>query len=121
MSDRVPLDVRRRLPTRIRYLFDEDDDGHWIWSGRLDSDGYGRVSGEMAHRRIWRELVGPVPEGSDLDHRPSCPRRCVRPDHLTPKPKAINRRWERPAPLPKGQMGLDLGPVEPPRTRKRWD
>lgn len=36
----------------------------------------------QAHRFAYESLVGPVPEDRQLDHRYTCPKRCVRPDHL---------------------------------------
>lgn len=61
---------------------DEDPDGCWTWLGRTDKDGYGRYGKELAHRAVWRILVGPIPEGEEGDHL--CYNRlCVRP---TPEP-----------------------------------
>jgi hypothetical protein len=59
----------------------------WIWVGRLNRNGYGRVrtpEGEMmAHRTSYEAHVGPIPDGLLLDHvcRVRC---CVRPSHLEP-------------------------------------
>jgi hypothetical protein len=43
------------------------------WDGRLDRDGYGRWGSgaggsQQAHRRIWEEDVGDIPDGLTLDH-----------------------------------------------------
>lgn len=59
----------------------------WLWMGSLDSkDRYGQVRIArrllQAHRVAWELLIGPIPEGMELDHHNSCPKRCVRPDHL---------------------------------------
>ena len=83
----------------------------WSWTGRLDQDGYGRFReygkngrSTRSHRVAYEELVGPIPEGMDLDHLchtndraciggRSCPhRRCCNPDHLEPVPHEENRR-----------------------------
>lgn len=56
----------------------------WHYAGYIvKNSGYGRISGELAHRVFWREARGPVPEGLVLDHL--CRnRRCVNPEHLEP-------------------------------------
>lgn len=60
-------------------------DGCWEWTGVRTSDGYGQIYGrmQMAHRVMYELLVGPIPEGLELDHLCRNPW-CVRPDHLEP-------------------------------------
>lgn len=75
-----------RLPPRF-WRRVEDTGTCWLWQGsRLK--GYGRakvagVPGRYAHRMAYVSLVGPVPEGLELDHlcRQRC---CVNPAHLEP-------------------------------------
>jgi hypothetical protein len=62
-------------------------DGCWLWTAMLSDDGYGRIAvrrrQRYAHRVAYEQMVGPIPEGMELDHL--CRnRRCVRPDHLEP-------------------------------------
>ena len=67
-------------------------DGCWEWAGAHTSHGYGNfyvrghnVRGQhrLAHRLAYEQLVGPVPEGLQLDHL--CRNRgCVNPSHLEP-------------------------------------
>jgi len=69
-------------------------DGCWQWRV-LNSEGYGtfRVDGakKKAHRVLYELMVGPIPEGLDLDHL--CRNRgCVRPDHLEPVTRGENQR-----------------------------
>lgn len=63
----------------------EPNSGCWLWVGKIDYKGYGRVTfaGKYtgAHRAFWMTLRGPIPEGMVMDH--ICrSRSCVNPDHL---------------------------------------
>jgi len=68
----------------------EKVDGHWLWTGKIGHDGYGSVSWESkpvgAHRVFYQQLVGPIPEGFEVDHIQDddlCGiRHCVNPEHL---------------------------------------
>jgi hypothetical protein len=65
----------------------------WIYSGALNQSGYGvaRYQGRMTvvHRLAYQELVGPIPEGLELDHLCRV-RNCVNPAHLEPVTHAEN-------------------------------
>lgn len=63
----------------------------WIWNGYVSEDGYGRLGKIVAHRMVYEERVGPVPDGLELDHL--CRQRdCVNPAHLEPVTHAENIR-----------------------------
>jgi len=61
--------------------------GEWIWTGRLDKDGYGRYGSQGVHRLVYVELVGPIPAGREIDHVRAwgcTSRACCSPWHLEP-------------------------------------
>jgi hypothetical protein len=67
-------------------FYEVTETGCWQWT-RAKSNGYGQLMTEgrhwMAHRYTYTHLVGPIPEGLDLDHL--CRNRaCVNPEHLEP-------------------------------------
>lgn len=86
----------RRKPIERR-LFDKFTigDGCWEWKGARQK-GYGAIGAGgktggvlRAHRVIYEWLVGPIPEGLDLDHL--CRNRsCVNPSHLEPVTRREN-------------------------------
>lgn len=83
------------LPTRIASKIAADADGCWVWTKCCDQDGYGLVwfDGQMrrAHRIIYEILVGPIPDGLDIDHLCRV-RACVNPDHMEPVAHGENIR-----------------------------
>lgn len=99
--ERVVGDDDRRF-----WSFVEKTDGCWFFGGSMAANGYGRfftTEGTVAaHRYAYEQVVGPIPEGLDLDHMchnedADCPggwecrhRACVNPDHLDPATRALN-------------------------------
>lgn len=69
-------------------------DDCWLWTGGLSTSGYGVFRSECpdapaafrshrAHRISYELIIGPIPEGLQLDHL--CRNRaCVNPNHLEP-------------------------------------
>jgi len=64
-------------------------DGCWLWTAYVNHLGYGQLGrgrrgeGQVgAHVFSWELIHGPVPAGKEIDHRPTCPKRCVNPEHL---------------------------------------
>lgn len=72
--------------------------GCWIWQLKRCRGGYGRCRREgraggtqQAHRWYYEQLVGPIPDGHQLDHL--CRNRaCVNPSHMEPVSHAENTR-----------------------------
>lgn len=71
----------------------------WLWTAATSPPyGYGQFwDGSRqgyAHRFAYQLLVGPIPDGLTLDHKPTCLKKCVNPDHLrlaTDKQQQENR------------------------------
>jgi len=68
----------------------------WEWDG-AHTDGYGKVWSPSddrlvyVHRIMWEGLVGPIPEGLEIDHL--CRNTgCSNPDHLEPVTRRENIR-----------------------------
>lgn len=65
----------------------EPNSGCWLWILAPDKDGYGSLKRNRrtirAHRFTYEQLVGPIPDGMELDHL--CANKCcVNPQHLEP-------------------------------------
>jgi len=87
------------------WLHVEKTDTCWIWTGAVQSSGYGSVGignrrTALAHRLSYEAHAGPIPDGYTIDHvvtRGCTDKRCVRPDHLEPVTHAENNRRARAA------------------------
>ena len=52
-----------------------------LWTGRINSTGYGVDGRKLAHRLTWVQANGPIPQGLVIHHE--CRTRlCVNPEHL---------------------------------------
>ena len=75
-------------PAQERFWEKVDADGVcWEWTAGVNASGYGifGIGGTsyLAHRWAYETLVGPIPEGFQIDHL--CRnRKCVCPEHLEP-------------------------------------
>lgn len=77
-------------------ILPEPNSGCWLWNAASNWTGYGVFRVEtnrsvMAHRFSYENLVGPIPDGLELDHlcRVRC---CCNPKHLEPVTRSENTR-----------------------------
>lgn len=94
MFDLSPSTKALHLPAEVRFqLYYVENTGCWEWLGAKTLSGYGQFwvrSGEKGHRRAlhipahryqYEMLIGPIPDGMQLDHLCRNPA-CVNPSHL---------------------------------------
>jgi hypothetical protein len=105
--------MNRAEQAKFQRLAKPQANGCWLWTGEGNSDGYGMfrpIPGKpryMAHRYSYEQLVGPIPDGMQIDHKchtddQGCPggrdcihRRCVNPAHLEPVTPSENTIRQR--------------------------
>lgn len=81
-----PVRPHPRRDRLTRWLAEvEGQDGCWLWPWSVYGSGYGRFRAAGAtgpvHRLVYERLVGPVPDGLELDHLCRV-RLCANPTHL---------------------------------------
>lgn len=76
-----------------KVVWNGDEDECWTWEASKNCGGYGHFTAGgrhfSAHRFAYELLVGPIPEGLDLDHLCRV-RNCVNPAHLEPVTRREN-------------------------------
>jgi hypothetical protein len=82
-----------KIEAVLRKASPEPNTGCWLWTEGDNGRGYGRVCRDnrmrQAHRVFYELLIGPIPEGHELDH--TCRVTfCVNPAHLEPVLHKIN-------------------------------
>jgi hypothetical protein len=84
---------------RIKAKILIDEDGCWIFTGVLTSNGYGHIREgrkmRIAHVVTYEHKHGPVPDGLELDHFKCRKRACCHPDHVEPVTHLENVRRGR--------------------------
>jgi HNH endonuclease len=82
-----------------------------IWQRSIGTKGYGLISVggvvKLAHRHVWEEANGPIPDGHELHHR--CEQKpCVNEDHLEVC-TSQEHHDRHPRPRKPRQLALSLG------------
>ena len=93
----MPVSAEERFYSHVK-----KSESCWLWTASTTKNGYGRfaVSHErtqVAHRWLWEQTNGPVPEGLELDHVCKV-KHCVNPDHLEPVTRSENQ-WRNHSPI----------------------
>lgn len=97
-----------KLPPMTRFMRKidrENEAGHWLWTGvRAGAPpheyGYFRPGSRStdpkvpAHRWIYEQTIGPIPDGLELDHVCRV-KLCVNPAHMEPVTEAENHKRKR--------------------------
>jgi len=104
-----PVDIRLwRKVTKTEYC--------WIWTGTVNQQGYGQIRRGSklvtVHRLAYELLVGPIPDGLEIDHR-CLVRRCVNPAHLRVATRPQNNQNRAPRRDGTGLRGVS-------RKGRRW-
>lgn len=75
-----------RLSTEERFWSKVDRSGDcWLWMASLDGKGYGQFRLDGRHPWKAHRVAYMLTHGIDdrmVDHRPTCPKTCVNPEHL---------------------------------------
>jgi hypothetical protein len=62
-----------------------------LWDGETNNRGYPTIGSLLVHRWVYESVVGPIPEGLEIDHLCSQPS-CIEPLHLEAVTHAENCR-----------------------------
>jgi hypothetical protein len=86
------FDLPQRFKDKIEVV---TESGCWIWTGACQSASYAvayyKGNARRVHRIIYGLLVGPIPQGLEIDHLCKV-RCCVNPYHLEPVTHLENLR-----------------------------
>ncbi len=85
------LNLEEKFWSRIKV----DENDCWLWQGKLNDAGYGRIKvgkkDVRVHRLSYECYKSEIPEGLVLDHLCRV-RNCANPDHLEPVTKGENTK-----------------------------
>jgi hypothetical protein len=75
-------DLKYGLPAHLIGIPDENGCERWL--GGHTGKGYGAFQGSYAHRLVYTNVIGPIPDGLQIDHYECHVHDCVNPTHLRP-------------------------------------
>lgn len=83
------------IPDKFSKKIEVLENGCWLWTGSISGNGYGVAhigrQTTSAHRAVFIEVRGSIPNGLELDHLCRS-KRCVNPEHLEPVTRDENMR-----------------------------
>lgn len=74
---------------RAFFALIERTDKCWLWRGRTQPNGYGKLGERYAHRISFEIANGSIPVGTEIDHLCGI-RSCVNPEHLRAVSHKVN-------------------------------
>lgn len=84
-AKRVAKNLAVSAESRLMQRTKKSESGCWLWKGKPNSSGYGRISFHgtevYAHRLSFETFVGPIPDGMLIDHKCHV-KTCINPSHL---------------------------------------
>jgi hypothetical protein len=126
LPDDKKAEYLTRLFSKIEIKEDLAFDGSycWVWVRCTQPNGYGRVGlnneKHTSHRAFYQLMVGPIPEGMELDHLCRV-RNCCNPEHLepvTPRENCMRGVGITSLNAKKTACGKCGGPYSPPNGRR---
>lgn len=91
----------------------------WLWEGPVGPHGYGMTGRQqLAHRRMWAMVNGPIPKGKLIMHSCDTPL-CIRPEHLSLGTDLLNMRDAKAkGRLPRGHYRVTNPHLTPDQVRE---
>jgi len=92
-STPTPAELLEQFPRFWSKVDFDGPGGCWLWTASISSKGYGQSYFKgvtvIAHRLSYELLIGPIPDGLQIDHLCRV-RHCVNSDHLEPVTPMVN-------------------------------
>jgi hypothetical protein len=88
MADWLGVDMANGSAEERFWAKVQKTDTCWLYTAGWKNQGYGMFYVDagrhhvLAHRYSYELAKGPIPDGLEIDHRHTCPKNCVNPDHL---------------------------------------
>lgn len=80
----VQVNIESNLGKYKPVGFTIEDNGCWLWVGSRNYKGYGILGHKKAHRAMYEQFIGAIPDGLVMDHFVCDNPPCVNPYHVRP-------------------------------------